>query len=67
MTGAGMRAARQGELPTASSVDVLPAELSTPDDNARAPQGGKLLSELLREYLKDRDGETSIEPSGEPT
>jgi hypothetical protein len=37
--------------------------LNAPDDNAPTPQGGKLFSELLREYLRDREGEQSIEPN----
>jgi len=41
--------------------------LNAPDDDAPASQGGKLFSELLREYLKNREGEPSIEPDDEPT
>jgi hypothetical protein len=41
--------------------------LNAPDDNAPAPQGGKLFSELLREYLKDREGEPPIEPDDKTT
>lgn len=41
--------------------------MNAPDDNAPAPQGGKLFSELLGEYLKDREGEPLIEPGDEPT
>jgi hypothetical protein len=64
-TGASIEAARQGELTTVGSVDALLTELNAPDDNAPAPQGGKLFSELLREYLKDREGEPLIEPDAE--
>jgi hypothetical protein len=49
------------------SVDSLLTELNAPDDNAPAPRGGKLFSELLREYLKDREGEPPIQPDDEPT
>jgi hypothetical protein len=45
----------------------LLTELNAPDDNAPTPRGGKLFSELLREYLKDRQGEPPIEPGDEPT
>jgi hypothetical protein len=41
--------------------------LNAPDDDAPASQGGKLFSELLREYLKDREGEPPIEPDDERT
>ena len=37
------------------------------DDDAPTPQGGKLFSELLREYLKDREDEPPTEPDDEPT
>jgi hypothetical protein len=66
-TGAAIQAARQGELTTVGSVDALLTELNAPDDAAPAPQGGKLFSELLREYLKDREGEPSIEPDDQTT
>jgi hypothetical protein len=42
------------------------ARRSKLDEDAPTPQGGKLFSELLREYLNDREGEPSIEP-GDPT
>jgi hypothetical protein len=67
MTRAAIQATRQGELTTVGSVDALLTELNAPDDNAPAPRGGKLLSELLREYLKDREGEPPIEPDDQPT
>jgi hypothetical protein len=66
-TGAAIQAARQGDLTTVGSVDALLTELNAPDDATPAPQGGKLFSELLREYLKDRDGEPPTEPDDEPT
>jgi hypothetical protein len=66
-TVAAIRAARQGELTTVGSVDSLLTELNVRDDGAPTPQGGKLFSELLREYLKDREGEPPIEPDDEPT
>ncbi len=66
-TGAAIQAARQGELTTVGPVDALLTELNAPDDNAPAPRGGKLFSDLLREYLKDREGEPLIEPGDEPT
>ena len=37
------------------------------DEDAPTPQGGKLFSELLREYLKDREGESPIEPGDQRT
>jgi hypothetical protein len=61
-TIAAIRAARQGELTTVGSVDAPLTELNALDDNAPAPQGGRLFSELVREYLKDREGEPPIEP-----
>ncbi len=66
-TVAAIKAARQGEPTTASSVDALLPELNAPDDNAAVPRGGKLFSELPREYLKDREGEPPIEPDDELT
>jgi hypothetical protein len=57
----------KGELSTLGSVDSPLTELNAPDDDAPAPQGGKLFSELPREYLKDREGEPPIEPDDEPT
>jgi hypothetical protein len=62
-----IQAARQGELTTVGSVDALLTELNAPDDNAPTPRGGKLFSELLREYLKDREGEPPIEPDDKTT
>jgi hypothetical protein len=59
------QATRQRELSTVGSVDSLLMELNAPDDNAPTPQGGKLFSELLREYLRDREGEPSIESDAE--
>jgi hypothetical protein len=66
-TGAAIQVARQGELTTVGSVDSPLTELNAPDNDAPAPQGGKLFSELLREYLKDREGEPPIEPGDRPT
>jgi hypothetical protein len=61
-TVAAIQATRQGELTTVGSVDALLTELNAPHDSAPTPQGGKLFSELLREYLKDREDEPPIEP-----
>jgi len=61
-TNAAIQAAREGELTTVGSVVALLAELNAPDNNAPAPRGGKLFSELVREYLKDREGDAPIEP-----
>jgi hypothetical protein len=66
-TGAAIQAARQGELTIVGSVDSLLTELNVPDDSPPAPRGGKLFSELLREYLKGRNGEPPTEPDDEPT
>ena len=65
-TVAAIQAARQGELTTVGSVDSLLTVLNAPDDNAPAPQGGKLFSERLREYLRDREGEPPTEPGDQP-
>ena len=48
-------------LTTTGSVDALLTELNAPDDHAPAFAGGKLFCELVREYLKDREGEPPIE------
>jgi hypothetical protein len=66
-TAAAIQAARQGELTTVGPVDAPLTELNAPDDNAPTPQGGKLFSELLREYLKDLEGEPPIGPDDQPT
>jgi hypothetical protein len=65
--GAAIQAMRQGELSPVGSSDSPLTELKAPDDNAPAPRGGKLFSELLREYLKDREGEPPIEPDDQAT
>ena len=59
-TVAAIQAARQGALTTVGSVD-------SPLTDAPASQGGKLFSELPREYLKGRNGEPPTEPDDEPT
>ena len=67
MTVAAIQATRQGELTTTGSVDALLTELNAPDDDAPASAGGKLFCELVREYLKDREGEPPIEPDDQLT
>jgi hypothetical protein len=66
-TVAAIQATRQGELSTVGSVDALLTELNAPDDDAPTPQGGKLFCELLREYLKDREGGPPVEPGDQMT
>ena len=66
-TVAADTAARQGELTTVGSVDAPLTELNAPDDNAPTPQGGKVFSELVREYLKIREDEPPTEPDDQLT
>jgi hypothetical protein len=55
------------EATLAAWEEGVPARRAKLDEDAPAPRGGKLFSELLREYRKDREGEPPIEPDDQLT